>query len=185
MSENNDKEPPVFIALLCITAGIYPLLLSLDIIPDGSKGLNAPVWVGVVASSVFILAGVALLTKKHKGLNQFFGIMIMLAFSAIGNWVAFGVGERTCGVEIFVLSQEASGILCRIPFGYGAILVNGLILAILFNAIAKRLKNEKLTKLLNKANKVVLLIIFFPLLVLMIIPLIYKAGKEYLANNAR
>lgn len=54
------------------------------------------------------------------------------ALAAIGNWIAFGVGGRVCsGSVLFWTGGNWSGLACRIPFGFGAIMTNGILLLVL------------------------------------------------------
>lgn len=176
------KEPPLILAFISIAAGVYPLLLSLDIILGGSASLNVPVWVGVLASSIFILAGLALLTRKIEWLSKLFGLSILVSFAVIGNWIAFGVGERTCSVEIFAFGQDTSGLMCRIPFGYGAILLNGIMLFMTLSFLAKKLGNELVSKIIGKINNGILLITLFPFLIFLVVPVIYGIVKDKLKS---
>ena len=51
------------------------------------------------------------------------GLVIAGALASIGSWVAFGPGPRAfSGTGLFLLSPEASAMVGRIVFGFGAVL---------------------------------------------------------------
>lgn len=51
------------------------------------------------------------------------GVMIAAMLASIGSWIAFGPGPRAfSGTGLFLLSPDASDMVGRIVFGFGAML---------------------------------------------------------------
>ena len=120
------------LGLSVVAMGMLPVLASLEFGPIGSAGINGPAWLGVVAGGVFIAGGLAIVSGPSMPLlTHLFAIGIVGGLAVIGNWIAFGVGERTCQGSIFLVgfggAAQSSDLGCRIPFGLGAIIVNAFV----------------------------------------------------------
>jgi len=114
-----------------ILFGIFPMLAAFDIGPLGVKDINGPPWLGFAAGGIFVAAGLAVMLHKSP-LAKLLGLLILVAFAAIGNWIAFGVGERICSYDFsffgYVDTGQHSDLACRIPFGYGAVIIDAILL---------------------------------------------------------
>lgn len=122
-----------WMGLLFILAGLAPLLGALGIGPLSPADVNGPAWLGFAAGMVFVAAGSAvLLGNSAPRINLALVVLVLAGMAAIGNWIAFGVGERTCGGSITLLfvsiDQGLAGWACRLPFAIGALMTNGVLL---------------------------------------------------------
>ncbi|MEZ5613793.1 MAG: hypothetical protein R3E35_01105 [Rhodocyclaceae bacterium] len=124
------------IALFFLASGALPILAAFDVGPVRARDINGPPWLGLAAGGIFALAGIVVLVgeARHKPplswLVAAAGALILVAFAAIGNWIAFGPGPRACsagiGTLLFSASRSAGEWECRIAFGIGAIALDGL-----------------------------------------------------------
>lgn len=128
----------LFVGLFAVAMGIIPMLMVTGVL---SSTLHAPLWVGVLAGGVFILAGSALVLRWFAGgdandgempksaplwlraVYYLMGLAVIGALAAIGTWVAFGPGTRAFSVSIpFLGSGPGNEWIGRGAFGLGAIL---------------------------------------------------------------
>ena len=89
--------------------------------------LNAPAWVAFVACGVFVFAGLVVILQAYGNtrMSSLFAFLILVCFTTLTTWIAFGPGPRTCTSSVSGLitsSSESSGLGCRIPFGIAAAL---------------------------------------------------------------
>jgi hypothetical protein len=125
----------IFIGLLCIAGGLMPVLASFDLGPLDRSAINGPPWLGFLAGAIFITGGGALMVgerQRHGLLSWSLTALVIGAFAAIANWIAFGPGPRECAIAVagllFASGSSASGIACRAGFGVGAVLLDGFVL---------------------------------------------------------
>ena len=129
--------------LLAIACGIAPILGSIGIIPMRLTP-GTPVWVGVCAGMLFVVAGVMVINgyawKSHAShatdeshwplVQDVLGFAICALFAAIFGWIAFGPGERQFSVTVdlpFSHSNERGNEgLGRAMFGLGALAGAGM-----------------------------------------------------------
>jgi hypothetical protein len=144
MSEKRGKSlaSAVILGLLFVAMGAFVVLAVTGIIPEGQKGLGAPVWVAVCAGGLFVLAGGAVLLRTAAGGNlddgempanapfwmrlaqYFIGLAIVAGLASIGSWVAFAPGEREFTVTSTLTGRApANEWIGRIVFGIGAVIV--------------------------------------------------------------
>ena len=137
------------IALGAATAslGLYIVLLATDVLPIAEEGFAAPRWVAVLAGVTFILGGglVALARGNMRkngrqaggwawiaGLRTTLTMLLLIVFAAIGNWVAFGSGERVIAVShslpFFEISARIGSAIGRLGFAVGALILDGILL---------------------------------------------------------
>ena len=140
MAQTAKSKELLFVGLVAIAMGAMVMLAVTDVLPG--KGARAPVWVGVCAGLVFMLAGGALVLRwfaggeTHDGemprgtsfwqraVYYLIGLICIGALAAIGTWVAFGPGPRAFSMSIpFLGKGPASEWLGRGVFGVGAVLV--------------------------------------------------------------
>ncbi len=132
------KEHVTFAAcgLAALAAGLVPMLSALGIIPAPERSFNAPRWVVFVAGSLFFLGGVMILVqavvKDAMSFASFVGATMLTGLMVIGNWIAFGPGNRECEASIsipgFGVSDRLADLPCRLGFGYGALLLDLFVL---------------------------------------------------------
>jgi hypothetical protein len=189
MSEPSDKSLSpagrLFFGLLCGLAGIFPFLAAFDVGPLRQEDINGPPWLAAVAGGVFILAGIAV-ARGEQAQQSVFGHFLLLgiigSFAAIGNWIAFGPGLRECSggfSGLFLPSYHNAGeIECRVAFGIGAGMVNGMLL-MAFAGVMRRLTGPSLfADLVEKFGKALLLLSLLPILLLLVVMLLGKSFFE-------
>lgn len=118
--------------LTTLAVGLFPMLGAFDIGPLHREDINGPPWLAFVAGGLFFLAGVSILVGRIAPLaSSALTVLMLAAFAAIGNWIAFGAGERHCSGDLSLGllwgEGDLSGLGCRIPFGLGALMVNGML----------------------------------------------------------
>lgn len=120
--DNLDRKT-ILLALLCAFFGVQAIALAL--LGDGSR-LQAPRWVVVGAGAVFLLAGLAIVTRGMPRVGAVVNAIILTAFGAVVTWVSFGPGERqfssTTSLPLLSFSgpsPELLGRLCTAPFAIG------------------------------------------------------------------
>jgi hypothetical protein len=134
MSRNSPLGPGAahLIGLLFIASGLMPILAAYDVGPLSREDINGPAWLGIAAGTTFAGAGAAIIAGVTSPLAaRIFGLLAMGGLALIGNWIAFGAGERICGGSISLPfaggSGDLSGLGCRIPFGIGAVIVDAML----------------------------------------------------------
>jgi len=139
-----------------MACGVAPVLGSLEIIPYKLTP-GTPVWVGIAAGFVFVLAGAALIngyvfgggedfesraTRGVYRVQQLLGFTICALFVAIAGWIGFGPGEREFMSSISLPSWQSQGRgspnIGRVVFGAGAIMCAGIGMVALVAAFRKR-----------------------------------------------
>lgn len=92
--------------------------------------LHGPMWVGDCIAAAFIIGGFVIFLKEKgyqkTGIYRWGVVGIMLLMLVAPAWIAFGPGPRdSCRVALIGrIGVEAisSEILCRIGFGFGAVI---------------------------------------------------------------
>lgn len=140
------RKARFFFGLLCVAAGLLPVLAAFDIGPQGRAAINGPAWLGAAAGGVFIIAGIALLLGEDGSRSDHPMSYVLLAcalgaFAAVANWIAFGPGPRECTVAMVGIAFEpgspGNGIACRAGFGIGAGILDGFLLWLAAGAAQK------------------------------------------------
>jgi len=155
------------------------MLASFDIGPLGVEDINGPPWLGFAAGGVFIAGGLAIMLPKPP-FAQLMAFLIIFGLAAIGNWIAFGVGERVCSSSFdffgFVDNSEHSGLACRIPFGLGAVILDAILLYFSLSTLQKMLGGPpKLQKTLKVSQWIVWLSLS-PFLIPLLLFVVAQAG---------
>ena len=110
-----------------------PMLAAFDIGPIGIEKINGPPWLGFVSGGIFVAAGLLVILGKKAPplLKHLLALLLVGSMAAIANWIAFGVGDRVCSGSISFLGFFSDGqyadLECRIPFGFGAIILNAFL----------------------------------------------------------
>ena len=100
--------------------------------------LHAPAWVVYTAALAFVLAGLAILVRSGSKLNFVLSALTALALFVPGAWVAFGSGPRECSFSLPFVDGLAPGVVCRVAFGFGAVLTALVFILLLMRAVRKR-----------------------------------------------
>lgn len=174
----------LFFGLLCLAAGILPVLAAFEIGPLGREAINGPAWLGAAAGGVFIMAGIALLmgedgSRSDHPLRYVLFACILGALAAIANWIAFGPGPRECSIAIggvaFESGSPANSFACRAGFGVGAGILDGFLLWLAAGAAQKFGAPAAIATALERLGLVVLGVALAPIAVPMLLFLVGKS----------
>lgn len=169
----------LLMGLFFVAMGVIPILASFDIGIASTRDLHGPRWLGLVAGGVFVLAGFAVWAgEKAKFFRNLMGVLIFICLAAIGNWIAFGVGERIC-TGGFGDTQPGEGfamggLACRIPFGIGAVIMDAVLIYGFVWALQKLAGGPPRLALLMKWAEWLVLLVLSPLLLVLFLPVIFK-----------
>ena len=174
------------LGLLLLAAGALPVLAAFDMGPLHQSDINGPPWLAIAAGGVFVLAGIAMLLG-HSGANPLLSYVLMFvilaAFAAIANWIAFGPGPRRCsaGFTAFLFSstRAAAEWECRAAFGLGALILNGILICMAAGAPKRFLGPGRATEALDKLGNAALLLGLLPVLLPL---LLFGLGSGLLAG---
>ena len=171
------------LGLLLIAAGILPMLAAFDVGPLRQDDINGPPWIGFVAGGIFAAGGAALIAGPQAPLaSGLFGVLAAAGLAAIGNWIAFGAGARACSGSISLpwlwSAADLSGLACRLPFGFGALIVDAFVCYATVAMMQKALGGPpRLARLLKAAEWLILASIAPFILLLLIMALVGGAGS--------
>ncbi|OIO58887.1 MAG: hypothetical protein COX57_07735 [Alphaproteobacteria bacterium CG_4_10_14_0_2_um_filter_63_37] len=165
----------LFLSLFTMAMGAIPILSAFDLGPVGAAQINGPAWMGLAAGSVFVAAGLAVLAHGTRWANLFV-FPILLGLAAMATWIGFGPGARACdgGLSVlgFVLESGSSGWICRVPFGYGAIVIDAVLLFFMLTGLQKLTGDPERWSWLGKAGEGAIWIAVAPLILVVLVPLI-------------
>lgn len=177
------------VGALFVACGIYPIIAAVGT-PEFSAGKNAPDWVVGLAGLLFVLGGGAVWaqgTAAEKLVGSIVGTAALLGLAAIGNWIAFGAGERACSASstswLFSREFAVGEWSCRAAFGAGAALLDGFLVLGLAKLLQARFGSRSWTVLLEKLAGGVVLVVLSPLLLLLIVIALVQGGKEALLEG--
>ena len=136
----------LIIALLTIALGVVVMLASFGLFPVSDEGFTAPRWVVGLAGGAFLTAGFLLLLTLRKRADPLvleqethlkvflrggFTVILLVIFAVLSHWVAFGAGASRIVAQgrmpLLALSASANGVLGRLGFMVGALLIDGLL----------------------------------------------------------
>jgi hypothetical protein len=131
-----------FLGGIALAVGLGGILLP-------PEQLRAPLWIVAACGVSFGALGVAVALEgadRYKRLRSGLGLVFLLSFATVFNWIAFGPGERhfsghtTIGVggEAVPISAGESELTGRVVFGIVAVAVNLMIAVPLARAIGRR-----------------------------------------------
>lgn len=186
MAKQDEKEltigGQILFGVTFILFGIFPLLAAFDIGPLGVRDINGPPWLGFVAGGIFVAAGFAIMFRHKPFISQLMGFLIIAGLAAIGNWIAFGVGERVCSGNFdlfgFINESEHSGLACRIPFGFGAVIMDAILLHISVSSLQKILGGPPKLQRICKVTEWGIWLSLSPILLPMVLFLIARSAFE-------
>lgn len=184
------KPGEVLAGLLCVGCGLYPVLAVLGLLGPDPIDAAAPDWLLLIIGAMFVVTG-AWVPFRHtaagKQAGRLVGIGVVVGLFTAGNWVAFGPGERECSTSIEIpfleLETERSDLGCRIPFGWGAVLMNGVLLVIVASGLEKRVGKHPALTALDRTGWAVVLLALSPLLVVLLITALAGGGKTFVAER--
>ena len=165
------------IGLLFVAVGILPMLAAFDIGPLGRADINGPPWLGFVGGGIFVAAGLAIIAGPQSPLlTHLFGTLSLAGLAAIANWIAFGAGERACsgGISLPGLwaGGDLSGLACRVPFGFGALITDAFLCWMLVSLLQKALGGPPRLAGLLKAAEWLILASLAPILLVLLIAIL-------------
>ncbi len=164
------------LGFVCATVGAFPILSAFDVGPFHPDSINGPPWLGVVAGGIFLLGALVVWTHeatlRRPWLGTLFAVALLLAFAAIGNWIAFGVGSRECSGGLAagaVAGARAAGDLeCRAAFGIGALMIDGILLWTLGAGLKQAGVPGRLPGWIEKLGQGVLAVALAPIVLLVV-----------------
>jgi len=170
------------LGLACAAAGTFPILSAFDVGPFHPDSINGPPWLGVVAGGIFVVGALFLWTGdatiRRPWLGGLFAIAMLLAFAAIGNWIAFGAGTRECGSEMsvggFADARTAGDLECRVAFGIGALMIDGILVWMLGTGLRAMGMPGRLPGWIEKLGQGLLAVALAPIVLLLAVAITGK-----------
>lgn len=175
MSRRSPEELPsrarLLLGLVFVVGGALPILAAFDVGPLRQADIHGPAWLAALVGGIFVLAGVGVnigsAARVHP-LSYLISFAILVAFAALGNWIAFGPGPRECSIgftaPFFGSTRAAADFECRAAFGVGAVIMDGFIVYVLAGAPKRFLGSGPFTDRLDKIGGGLLLIALSPIL---------------------
>ena len=156
------------------------MITALGIVPAWEEKMNAPRWVVFLVGSLFFMAGMWILLQAIVGeaaataFGTVVGLTFFIGLAAVGHWMAFGGGDRNdCGGGIsalgFGFSSGASDFECRAAFGYGAILMDFILLRGIAWQLAQRTPESRSVRAFEKAAEWGIGLLLLPLVLLALV----------------
>ncbi len=119
---NTPQSSSMFVVILCIAMGTFPIGISLGVIPVDPAKIHAPMWVIGMMGGLFWLAGASMMLKAKPRINNFLGALMFSIFGITGGWVALKGESSQFGGGIPFLSHAANEGFSRWLFGGGALI---------------------------------------------------------------
>lgn len=173
------------LGLAFVAAGVLPILAAFDIGPLRREDINGPPWLAIAAGGIFVLAGIAGMIggeRRDHPVSYLIVGVIVAAFAAIADWIAFGPGTRQCSFGFstwfFASRGAAADFECRAAFGLGALIMNGLLVYMLAGAARRFAGPGPVTDRLDKFGGNVLLLSLLPILLPL---LVFGIGTSFVA----
>jgi len=117
------QEPAPWIGIAAILAGIFPIAAATGLIQVDPDSMHAPRWVIASAGGLFLLAGAAILSRRHPFLPSLILPLLLTLFAAVFGWVGLGPGEREFDGGLPFVSGDFNTRLGRGLFGSFGILI--------------------------------------------------------------
>lgn len=179
------------VGLATVAVGVMPMLAAFDVGLLRARDINGPPWLGFVAGGIFVLGGLGVIAgergRRDHPLSWLMVFAILAGFAAIANWIAFGVGTRQCSVGfssfVFSSTRAAAEIECRIAFGLGAGMLDGILLWSVGHGLARMMPGSRFARLVERLGQGVLLVALLPILVpvftVLIVKSLFDGAREY------
>lgn len=182
----------LILGLAFLAGGLVPALASFDIGPLDRSAINGPPWLGFLAGGVFMAGGIALILGERlrdSALSYALFALVIGAFAAIANWIAFGPGARECAIAfagfLFESGSWGNEVACRAGFGIGAGVLNGFVLCMVAAALRNSIGPGKLPNAIESLGFAVLLLSLAPIILPMLLFLIGKILLEGFATRRK
>jgi hypothetical protein len=154
------------------------------------SSVHAPYWLIAMIGGMFSVVGVWLAsrdTRVEPFLKPVVGPVVLFGLLTALHWVAFGPGVRECtgsvAIPFFSNSRQAGGLECRLAFGYGAVLFDGLFLSAGLSQLARKRLTGGAQALTEKASSTVLLVAIAPLLPVVLLAMAGKSGAQWIKER--
>jgi hypothetical protein len=122
-------------------------------------------------------------------LKTVFALLVLAGLAAMGNWIAFGAGERVCAGTTaflwFAADGDYSGLACRVPFGLGAVIVDAFLILAAVMLLQQALGGAPHLARTMKAAQGLLLLTLSPLLLLLLVLAVVPVGLRVLWYRLR
>jgi hypothetical protein len=143
------------IATVLTVLGGVALAIGLRKIPLPPEKLHAPLWIVAVCGVSFGALGLTVAlegAERFKRLRSGLGLVYLLSFATVFNWIAFGPGERhfsrhtTFGIggDAMTVSTGESELTGRVVFGIIAVAVNLMIAVPLVRTLMASLRRSSI-----------------------------------------
>ncbi|GAB2524556.1 hypothetical protein [Lysobacter humi (ex Lee et al. 2017)] len=114
-------------AALLVLAALFSALVAFQ-----PEGLKAPAWLAYLAAAILALAGTLALARAYGRhmLADGLACAVLGGMLLVGLWIALGPGPRQCVSRIpstGALVSAVSETTCRSAFGFGALLIAGML----------------------------------------------------------
>jgi len=157
MTNNSSNGPQGLLASMAFGGlfflmGGFIVLIAADIIHTDPSSIHAPRWVLAASGGVFMLAGMmvaiqgsfgpdGMQTKLYQWIQFFFGMALMILFTAIPLWIGFGSGERefTTSTTVGPITTSGTGSdgMGRFVFGGSGVLMVFITIAMAVSQLQK------------------------------------------------
>jgi hypothetical protein len=153
------------------------------------SSVHGPYWLIGMIGGMFTVVGVWLAsrgTRLEAVFKPVIGPVVLVCLLTALHWVAFGPGVRQCTGSVSLLffsdSGQAGDLECRLAFGYGAVLFDGLFLSVGLSHFAKKRLTGVALSLTEKAGSAVLLLAIAPLLPVILVAIAVQAGTRWIKS---
>ena len=121
MTAENRHSAGHWLGVVMLTAGAVLIIRAAMI---GDPGLRVPPLIAYACAGVFLVGAFALLQQIFGGPTRGHGaaVLILAGLTVIGAWIALSPSSGGCTIGLNEAGTQASGLMCRIPFGIGALL---------------------------------------------------------------
>jgi len=153
------RKGVLFVAALATLTGCLIVLLAVEAVPLEDSISRGPRWVIILSGLAFLLAGAltVLIELRRLGttsplvslvgiLRTLTGLLLVLIFLTLGNWVAFGPGDRdiqtSLSTPLFGESASSGKFLGRAAFGAGAVILDLALLYGLVMSVWRRARDK-------------------------------------------
>lgn len=191
--DGDSTRPPsdgqrLVIGLFAVSLGMIPILAGFDVPPFAAgKVRGVPDWLLLVAGATFICGGLAAMTqKKIAALSELFALAVLVGLATMANWIGFGAGPRNCTSSLSgFFWREAGDLECRAAFGWGGLVLNAFIIMGVAAVFERDLGPRRWLIALRKLGEWLLVALFLPFILLLLVIVIFKSGREVFGDWLR